>query len=177
MKICPCGCDRELLGQRTKYADGQKCRNRHEVLMLLSGCTPVDKILFSQCSHCDKPIISLKAKPQRTCSQMTGSKCGQMQGKHRTGKKKPSINKLTKELPKICKSARRLKHISTYCIQEHGQCREYARGFNIDNLDGGCWGKRCTFSCYQRPRHGIQTGGRDELAKTHRLDFRHYHGS
>ena len=155
--ICPCGCDQELLGQRTKYAEGQYCRNRHEVLMLVQGCTHIDKINFTTCSYCDMPIITLKAKPRCTCSQMTGSKCGQMQSKHKIGKKKVNPIKPTSELPKICLDSNRYKHISDYCIQSHGQCRKYALDFDIDN-DNGCWGHKYTGNCYERPTHGIQVG-------------------
>ena len=174
MKTCPCGCNLELLGQRTKYANGQYCRNRHEVKMLLCGCVPASKVVFGHCSFCGIEIISLKAKPRLTCSQLTGSACGQRQSKRKSIK---TSRRYSKELPTVCKNDQRFAHISKYCIQETGQCREYARGFSIDNLNGGCWGREHTGKCYVRPNFRVQTGGRDEVAKSHRLDFKHYHAS
>lgn len=145
MPKCLCGCGRNVSpGNGRVYFDAAVCRPRRFKKALVCGCLPIDKIRFATCVNCDVEFIYWVGSPRKTCTQITGSKCNrQNHKKQMTGYNFESVTEKDK----------RPEYIAAYCINQRlGECAEYAKGFDIDNIEAGCWGRNYTGDCYQRPK-------------------------
>jgi len=133
---CICGCGRKLKGNQQKY-----CQPSHRFIhierMLKNGCYPIDKVKITNCQICGDEYLEYIHDRRSTCHQFSGKPCNRaLTGKKNAGKQAPVA-----PLGQIPIKKRRPTHIKELCCAPPG-CKRYAEGFNINNLDSGCWGRK-----------------------------------